>query len=164
MEIRACAPCKAIFKGWIWWHQSQYSCLGLMEYFTFQDKFIAYMSDGGSNLKTCQDALDVKVTNTAIYRTQQTMFQKDCFAHALKDAWNADVLDCKSEDDEGIISVCIATVWKILTTCVTWAKNSSLGSRALTKAQNYVGLKPCKMLTPIKTRRAYFISALQCII
>ena len=57
-----------------------------MEYFTIQDKVIAYMSDGGSNLKTCQDALKRKVTNTAIYRTQQTMFQQDCFAHALQGA------------------------------------------------------------------------------
>ena len=57
-----------------------------MEYFTIQDKVITYMSDGRSNLKTCQDALEVKVTNTAIYRTQQTMFQQDCFAHAIQDA------------------------------------------------------------------------------
>ena len=60
--------------------------LELMEYFTFQDKVISYMSDGGSNLNTCQDALEGKVTNTAIYRTQQTMFQQDCFAHAIQDA------------------------------------------------------------------------------
>ena len=83
-----------------------------MEYFTIQDKFVTYMSDGGINLKTCQDELEGKVTNTAIYRTQQTMFQQDCFAHALKDAWDADVLECKSEDDEGTIYVCVATVKK----------------------------------------------------
>ena len=122
------------------------------------------MSDGGSNLKRCQDALEGKVTNNAIYRTQQTMFQLDCFAHVLQDAFKVAVLDCKSEDDEGTISVFVATVRKILTDCVTWMKNSSLGSRALTKAQNHVGLKPCKMLKPIKTRWAYFISALQCLI
>ena len=81
-----------------------------MKYFTIQDKVIAYMSDGGSNLKRCQDSLEGKVTNNAIYRTQQTMFQLDFFANALQDAFKAAVLDCKSEDDEGIISVCIATV------------------------------------------------------
>ena len=43
-------------------------------------------------------------------------------------------------------------------------KKSSLGSRALIKVQNCVGLKPHKMLTPIKTRWAYFISTLQCLI
>ena len=48
--------------------------LKLMEDFTIQDKFVAYTSDGGYNLKTCQDALEGKVTNSAIYCTQKTMF------------------------------------------------------------------------------------------
>ena len=49
--------------------------LKLMENFTIQDKVIAYTSYGGYNLKTCQDTLDVKVINAAIYCTQKTMFQ-----------------------------------------------------------------------------------------
>ena len=47
--------------------------LKLIEDFTIQDKFIAYMINGGYNLKTYQDALEGKITNAAIYRTQQTM-------------------------------------------------------------------------------------------
>ena len=122
------------------------------------------MSDGESNLNTCQDALERKVTNTAIYRTQQTMFQLDCLSHALQGACKAAVLDCKSKDDKGTIAVCVAIDQKIITNCVTWTKNSSLGSRALTKAQNHFGLKPCNMLTPINARLVYLISALKCLI
>ena len=92
------------------------------------------------------------------------MFQQDCFAHALQGACKAAGLGCKSEDDEGTIAVYVATVRKIITACVTWTKNSSLGSRVLTKDQNHFGLKPCKMLTPIKTLWVYLISALQCLI
>ena len=92
------------------------------------------------------------------------MFQLDFFANALQDAFKAAVLDCKSKDDEGTIAVCVAIDQNIIMTCVMWTKNSSLCSRALTKAQNHVGLKPCNMLTPIKTRWAYLISALQCLI
>ena len=115
-------------------------------------------------MKLCQDVLEEKVTNSKIYRTQQTMFRHYIFTHALKGACKADILYCKSEDDEGKIVVCVATVQKILFTCVIWTNKSSLGSRAQTKAQKYVGLKPLKMLTPIKTRWAYFISTLQCMI
>ena len=57
-----------------------------MEDFTIQDKFIMYKIDGGYNLKTRQDALEGKVTNTAIYHTQETMFRQDYFAHALQGA------------------------------------------------------------------------------
>ena len=53
---------------------------------------------------------------------------------------------------------------KSLATCVTWMKKSSLGSRGLTKAQNNVVLKPCKMMIPIKTRWEYLISAIQFLI
>ena len=74
-----------------------------MEYFTIQNKVIACTSDVGSNLKMCQDALEGKATNTAIYRTKKTMFRKDFFAHVLQSVWKAAVLDCKYKDDEGTI-------------------------------------------------------------
>ena len=73
-------------------------------------------------------------------------------------------MGCESKDEEGTIAVYVATVQNILTACVTWTRNSSLGSRALTKAQNHVGLKPRNMLTPIKTQWAYLIRNIQCII
>ena len=82
----------------------------------------------------------------------------------LQGAWKAADLDCKYEDDEGTISLWIVTVQKSLTTCVTLTNKSSLGSRALTKAQNNIGLKPHKMCTPIKTWWEYLIDALQCLI
>ena len=126
--------------------------LKLMEDFTVQYKVIAYKSNGGSNLKTCQYSLEGKVNNTTIYHTQQTMFRQDFFDHVLQGAYKADVLDCKSKDDESTIVVCISTVQKSLMACVTLAKNNSLGLIALTKAQNHFVLKPCKILTPIKTQ------------
>ena len=82
----------------------------------------------------------------------------------LQGAWKAADLDCKYEDDEGTIALWIVTVQKSLTTCVTLTNKSSLGSRALTKAQNNIGLKPHKMCTPIKTWWEYLIDALQCLI
>ena len=97
-----------------------------MEYFTIQDKVIAYMSDGESNLITCRDALEGKVTNTAIYRTQQTMFQQDCLYHALQGAWKAAGLGCKSEDEEGTIDVCVATVRNFF----TWFKSTNKGPKS----------------------------------
>ena len=45
-----------------------------------------------------------------------------------------------------------------------WMGKISLGSRALTKAQNNVGLNSHKMLTPIKKRWIYLISLLHCLI
>ena len=53
---------------------------------------------------------------------------------------------------------------KILATCVTWTKKSSIVSISLKKYQNDARLKPHKMLTPIKKLRAYLIIALQCLI
>ena len=73
-------------------------------------------------------------------------------------------MDFKYEDDKGKKVVCVEMPPKILITCVTWTKKSSLGLRALTKAQNHVGLKPRNMLTPIKTQWAYLIRNIQCII
>ena len=73
-------------------------------------------------------------------------------------------MDCKSKDYKGEIVVCIAKVQKIIAACVKWTKKSSLGSRYITKAQNYFLLKPRKTLIPIKTRWAYLIIALQCLI
>ena len=46
-----------------------------MEDFTIQVKVNAYTINEGYNLKTRQDALEEKVTNTTIYHTQQTMLQ-----------------------------------------------------------------------------------------
>ena len=43
--------------------------LKLMGDFTIQDKIIAYTSNEGYNLNTCQDTLEGKYTNSAIYRT-----------------------------------------------------------------------------------------------
>ena len=60
--------------------------------------------------------------------------------------------------------MCVKNPPKNLTNCVTWTKKSSIGSRALTKAQNYVRLKPRRILTPIKTLWEYLISALQCLV
>ena len=97
-----------------------------MEDFTIQDKFISYTSGGGSNLKMCHDALEGKVTNNKIYHTQQTMFRQDSFSHALQVACKAKVLDCKYEDDKGTITMCVATVQKIIMNFVTWTKKSSL--------------------------------------
>ena len=123
--------------------------LKLMEDFTIQDKVITYKSNGRYNFKTCQDVLEGKFTNTIIYRTQKTMFWQDRFAHALQGACKEAILDCKYEGEEGKIVRCVATVQKILVTCVTWLKKSSLSSRELIKAQNNVGFKPHKMLKPI---------------
>ena len=135
-----------------------------MEDFTIQDKVIDYTSNEVYNSKTCQGALGVKVTNTAINCTQQNIFWQDCFAHALQCAYKASVLDCKSEDEEVIIVLCIEMVQNILVTCPTWTNKSSLGSIELKNAQHHFGLKTHKMLTPIKTRWGYFICALQCLI
>ena len=70
------------------------SVLELMEYFTIQDKFVMCTINGGYNLKTFQDVLEVKVTNTAIYITHQTMFVQDYFSlhyklHARQTFWIA---------------------------------------------------------------------------
>ena len=84
--------------------------LKLMEDFTIQDKFIAYTSNGGYNLKTFQDALEGKVTNAAIYRTQQTMFRRKKIAYALQGACKAAVIYFNSNDDKGAIILCVATL------------------------------------------------------
>ena len=60
--------------------------------------------------------------------------------------------------------MCVATVRRSHATCTTWTEKSSLVSRALTKVENIFGLKPRKMLTPIKKRWEYLISPLQCLI
>ena len=109
--------------------------LKLMEGFTIQEKFIAYTSDGGYNLKMCQDALEGKVTNATIYRTQQNMFQQDFFAHVLQGACKADILDCKSEDDDGTILCAFQQSKKSHGLCCmdeeefTWIKSTNKGSK-----------------------------------
>ena len=59
---------------------------------------------------------------------------QDFFSYALQGECKVAVLDCKYDDDEGTIIVCIANVLKTLATCVTWTKKSSLGSRSIKKA------------------------------
>ena len=115
-------------------------------------------------MNTCHDVLEWKVRNTANCRTQQTIFQQYCFSHAIQGVCKAAIFGYKSEDDEVKIVVSVEIFWKILDTCVTWTKKSSLGSIPQTKAQNNVGLKPVNMLTPIKKRWEYLISTIHCLI
>ena len=84
-----------------------------MKNFTIKEKFIAYTINGASTVNTCQDALEGKVTNTAIYRTLQTNFWQDLFAHALQGECKSAVLGFKSEDYKGAIIVCITVVQKV---------------------------------------------------
>ena len=164
MDKRACAPWNDIFKSWKWWHQSNYSCFKINRGFYHSRQSHRVYHQWRIQSVNVSGYIVVKNKNTAIYRTQQTMFWQDCFPHLLQVVRKSAVLDCKSKDDEGKIGVCIETSRKSIATYVTWMKKSSLSSRALTKAQNNVGLKPVNMLTPIKTRWEYLISTIHCLI
>ena len=75
-------------------------------------------------MNMCQDALKVKVINTTIYHTQQTMFRKYCFARALQGAYKAAVLDCNYRDDKVTIVIFVEMIRKSLVNCVTWTKKN----------------------------------------
>ena len=58
MEIQAFAPWNAILKVGTDRINLIIRVLQLMDYFTIQEKVIAYTSDGGYNCKTCRDSLE----------------------------------------------------------------------------------------------------------
>ena len=127
---------------------------------------VAYTSDGGSNLKTCQDNLDTLVSNADIFRTPKELFRQDCFAHALQGGCKSAILDCKSPESAKEVEaiVCVSETRKRMQACITWTKKSQLGGMKLTEAQLHTQVQVRKLLTPVKTRWAYLVESFKCLI
>ena len=124
-----------------------------LKVFNIQDKIVSYTSDGGSNLKACKNALDMSVTNSMVFGPMKRVFEQDCFAHALQGACKAAVLDVKSPDG----SISVEKTRGVMQKCITWTKKSQKGATFLAQSQEHCGLRPERMLTPVKTRFAYLI-------
>ena len=131
-----------------------------LKVFNIQDKIVSYTSDGGSNLKACKNALDMSVTNSMVFGPMKRVFEQDCFAHALQGACKAAVLDVKSPDG----SISVEKTRGVMQKCITWTKKSQKGATFLAQSQEHCGLRPKRMLTPVKTRFAYLIHSFRALL
>ena len=69
-----------------------------IQIFNLQNKVVSYTSDGGSNLKTCKEALDLKVNNSAVFDPVMPIFEQDGVAYVLSGACKVDIVDSVTAD------------------------------------------------------------------
>ena len=125
--------------------------------FGLQNKVIAYWSDGDSNLKTCKTELNKTANNAAVFNPPKPLFEAQCLAHVLSGAYKVAVVDATTDD--GMLSV--EETRQFMQKCVIWTKKSQKDANALIEAQEYVGGKIMKLLTPVKTKFGCYILSLR---
>ena len=76
MKIRACAAWNFILNGWKWWNQYQYYRFELNGRFYHSIQSNRVNERWGIKFEDIPGCIGDKVTNVAIYRTQQTTFDK----------------------------------------------------------------------------------------
>ena len=120
-----------------------------LDRFKITPKVIAHVSDGGSNMRTCVQALNESVGQHAL--TGQKALRGNCISHLfsgkIKDALSKEI--CL---DFNFVSV-DKTRGK-LQKCLTWTKKSGKGRREWLQACESASLKGKVIPTPVNTRWA----------
>lgn len=128
---------------------------GVIEKFKMDQKVVACVSDGGSNMRTCMTVLKDSLPSHNL--TGKPHFSGKCFAHKVslifKHVLGPDI-------SVNLKEISVHKVRAKLQSCITWTKKSSKGSSEWAAACGKAQLPVKKMPTPVNTRWASVVSML----